>query len=62
MKAVADRLMMAATGELLGPEVLVILLQGTTLATGLRQIRPELNFTFYTPEHFFLTTLAQFHS
>lgn len=61
MKAVADRLMMAATGELLGPEVLVILLQGTTLATGLRHARPELNFTFFTPEHYFLTTLAQFH-
>lgn len=61
MKAVADRLVMAATGELLGPDVLVLLLHGTTLATGLRQTRPELNYTFYTPEHFFLTTLSQFH-
>lgn len=61
MKAVSDRLIMEASGELLGPEVLVILLNGTTLATGLRSVRPELNYTFYTPEHFFLKTLQHFH-
>ena len=61
MKAVADRLIVAATGELLGPNVLVILLNGTTLATGLREARNDLNYTFFTPEHFFFTTLQAFH-
>lgn len=61
LKAAADRLIIAECAELVGPNVLVILLNGTTLATGLRNSRPELKYTFYTPEHFFLTTLKQFH-
>lgn len=62
LKAVSDRLIMAAAEELTGPDVLVVLLQGTTLATGLKAARPDLNLTFWTPEHFFLTTLRQFHT
>jgi 16S rRNA (guanine1207-N2)-methyltransferase len=62
LKAYADRLVAAAGAELQGPDVLVILLQGTTLATALRGARPDLNYTFYTPEHFFLNTLQSFHS
>ena len=61
LKAVADRLIVAASGELLGPRVLVILLNGTTLATGIRESRPEFKFTFFTPEHFFFGTLQKFH-
>ena len=61
LKAVADRLIVAASGELLGPRVLVILLNGTTLATAIRESRPDLSYTFFTPEHFFFTTLQKFH-
>ncbi len=61
LKAAADRLILAAAGDLVGPEVLLVLLHGTTLASALREQRPDLNFTFYTPEHFFLTTLQEFH-
>lgn len=61
LKSVSDRLMLDFAGELNGPEVLVLLTQGTTLASALRDIRPELNFTFYTPEHFFWRTLNEYH-
>ncbi|MCA9036197.1 MAG: methyltransferase [Planctomycetaceae bacterium] len=62
MKSVADRLIIEACGELLGPNVLVVLLNGTTLATGLRETRPDFSYTFFTPEHFFFQTLQTFHS
>lgn len=61
LKALSDRLVAASGSELTGPDTLVILLQGTTLATALRSARPDLNFTFFTPEQFFLTTLLEFH-
>ncbi len=61
LKSVSDRLMLGCASELNGPEVLVLLTQGTTLASALRDARPELNFTFYTPEHFFWRTLNDFH-
>lgn len=61
LKSVSDRLMLEMADELAGPEVLVLLTQGTTLASALRDARPELNFTFYTPEHFFWRTLNEYH-
>lgn len=61
LKAASDRLILAAAGELEGPRVLVVLLHGTTLASALREERPDLQFTFYTPEHFFSRTLRSFH-
>lgn len=61
LKSASDRLLLAASSDLTGPDVLVLLLYGTTLASGLRSARPELNYTFYTPEHFFLSTLELFH-
>lgn len=61
LKAASDRLILAAAAELTGPEVLVVLLHGTTLASALRSARPDLRFTFYTPEHFFSRTLHSFN-
>ena len=61
LKSVSDRIMLDLAGELKGPNVLVLLTQGTTLASALRDARPELNFTFYTPEHFFWRTLNEYH-
>jgi len=48
--------------ELTGPSVLVLLIHGTTLASALREARPDLKFTFFTTEHFFFRTLQAFHS
>lgn len=62
LKGFADRLVASAESELQGPDVLVLLLQGTTLATALKNARPELNFTFFTPEHFFFNTLQEYHT
>lgn len=62
LKSHADRLVAAYAADLKGPDVLVVLLHGTRLASILRENRPDLNFTFYTPEHFFYRTLQQFHS
>lgn len=61
LKSVSDRIMLDLAGELKGPNVLVLLTQGTTLASALRDAKPELNFTFYTPEHFFWRTLNEYH-
>jgi 16S rRNA G1207 methylase RsmC len=61
LKSVSDRLILELATQLAGPEVLVLLLHGTTLASALRHARPDLNFTFYTPEHFFWRTLNEFH-
>lgn len=62
LKSFSDRLIADQTPELAGPEVLVILLHGTRLASVLREQRPDLNFTFYTPEHFFYRTLTQYNA
>lgn len=62
LKSFSDRLIADFVGDLRGPEVLVLLMHGTTLASALREARPELNFTFFTPEHFFYRTLLQYHS
>jgi 16S rRNA G1207 methylase RsmC len=62
LKSHADRLVAAYAKDLKGPDVLVVLLHGTRLASILREHRPDVNFTFYTPEHFFYRTLQQFHS
>ena len=62
LKSFSDRLIADFVGDLRGPEVLVLLMHGTTLASALRDARPELNFTFFTPEHFFYRTLLQYHS
>ncbi len=61
LKSHSDRLVAAYTSELKGPDVLVVLLHGTTLASALRKARPDLNFTFWTPEHFFFRTLQRYH-
>ena len=42
--------------------MLVILMHGTTLASALRELRPDLKFTFFTTEHFFYRTLQAFHA
>jgi len=62
LKSFSDRLIADQTADLKGPEVLVLLMHGTTLASALREARPELNFTFFTPEHFFYRTLQHYHS
>lgn len=62
LKAASDRLILDAAEELTGPEVLVVLLHGTTLASALRSARPDLRFTFFTPEHFFSRTLHSFNA
>ncbi len=62
LKSRSDRLVFDLTPTLTGPNVLVLLMHGTTLASALREARPELNFTFYTPEHFYFRTLQQFHT
>ncbi len=61
LKSFSDRLVADYASDLKGPDVLVLLMHGTTLASALRKARPELNFTFYTPEHFFYRTLQKFH-
>ncbi|MEY3458341.1 MAG: Ribosomal small subunit methyltransferase [Planctomycetota bacterium] len=61
LKAASDRLILDTAAELAGPKVLVVLLHGATLASALRSARPDLHFTFYTPEHFFSRTLHSFH-
>ena len=61
LKSFSDRLVADYAGDLKGPHVLVLLLHGTTLASALRKARPDLNFTFYTPEHFFYRTLQKYH-
>ncbi len=61
LKSFSDRLVADYVGDLKGPDVLVLLMHGTTLASALRKARPDLNFTFYTPEHFFFRTLQKFH-
>ncbi|MFM7036872.1 MAG: class I SAM-dependent methyltransferase [Planctomycetaceae bacterium] len=62
LKAASDRLILDVAEELTGPEVLVVLLHGTTLASALRSARPDLRFTFFTPEHFFSRTLHSFNA
>ncbi|MFM7056273.1 MAG: class I SAM-dependent methyltransferase [Planctomycetota bacterium] len=62
LKAASDRLILDVAEELTGPEVLVVLLHGTTLASALRAARPDLRFTFFTPEHFFSRTLHSFNT
>ena len=61
LKSHSDRLVAGYAAELKGPDVLVVLLHGTTLASALRTARPDLNFTFWTPEHFFFRTLQKYH-
>jgi 16S rRNA (guanine1207-N2)-methyltransferase len=61
LKSFSDRLVADYAADLKGPDVLVLLMHGTTLASALRKSRPELNFTFYTPEHFFFRTLQKYH-
>ena len=61
LKSFSDRLVADYVGDLKGPDVLVLLMHGTTLASALRKARPDLKFTFYTPEHFFFRTLQKFH-
>lgn len=61
LKSFSDRLVADYSADLKGPDVLVLLMHGTTLASALRKARPDLNFTFYTPEHFFFRTLQKFH-
>ncbi len=61
LKSWTDRLIADCAAELRGPKVLVILTHGTTLASALREVRPDLSFTFFTPEHFFFRTLQQYH-
>lgn len=62
LKFVSDRLLAELSSQLRGPNVLVILMHGTTLASALRELRPDLNFTFFTTEHFFYRTLQAFHA
>ena len=62
LKSVSDRLLTELSGELKGPNVLVLLMHGTTLASALRESRPDLKFTFFTTEHFFFRTLQAFHA
>ena len=61
LKSRSDRLVADYTADLKGPEVLVVLIHGTTLASALRTARPDLNFTFWTPEQFFFRTLQKYH-
>lgn len=61
LKSFSDRLVADYVRDLKGPDVLVLMMHGTRLASALRNARPELNFTFFTPEHFFFRTLQQFH-
>ncbi|MBL8810288.1 MAG: methyltransferase [Planctomycetaceae bacterium] len=61
LKSWTDRLIADCAQDLRGPNVLVILAHGTTLASALREVRPDLSFTFFTPEHFFFRTLQQYH-
>lgn len=37
-------------------------MHGTTLASALRESRPDLQYTFFTTEHFFFRTLQAFHT
>lgn len=62
LKFVSDRLLAELSSQLQGPNVLVILMHGTTLASALRELRPDLKFTFFTTEHFFYRTLQAFHA
>jgi len=62
LKSWSDRLIADNVAELSGPDVLTVLMHGTTLATALRHARKDLNFTFFTPEHFFSRTLHSFHN
>lgn len=62
LKSVSDRLLAELSAELKGPSVLVLLMHGTTLASALRELRPDLSFTFFTTEHFFFRTLRAFHA
>lgn len=62
LKSVSDRLLAGLSSELNGPRVLVLLMHGTTLASALRESRPDLKFTFFTTEHFFYRTLQAFHA
>ena len=62
LKFVSDRLLAELSSQLCGPNVLVILMHGTTLASALRELRPDLKFTFFTTEHFFYRTLQAFHA
>lgn len=62
LKSFSDRLVADYAGDLKGPDVLVLLMHGTTLASALRKARLDLNFTFYTPEHFFFRTLQKYHT
>jgi 16S rRNA G1207 methylase RsmC len=62
LKFVSDRLLAELSSQLRGPNVLVILMHGTTLASALRELQPDLKFTFFTTEHFFYRTLQAFHA
>lgn len=62
LKSWSDRAILQAAGDVSGPECLVVLTHGTRLATALRELRPDVRFTFFTTEHFFARTLHSFHS
>jgi 16S rRNA (guanine1207-N2)-methyltransferase len=61
LKSWSDRLIADSLSELTGPDVLAVLMHGTTLASALKEARSDLSFTFFTPEHFFSRTLHSFH-
>ena len=61
LKSWSDRAVLQAAEGITGPECLVVLTHGTRLASELRQLRPDLRFTFFTSEHFFARTLHSFH-
>jgi 16S rRNA (guanine1207-N2)-methyltransferase len=62
LKSWSDRAVLQAAEGITGPECLVVLTHGTRLASELRQLRPDLRFSFFTTEHFFARTLNSFHS
>ncbi len=61
LKSSSDQLLADAAPELPAGPVLLILQHGTTLASAIRERRPDVSLTCFTTEHFFMRTLQEFH-
>ncbi len=61
LKSSSDQLLSDAAPELPAGNVLLVLQHGTTLASAIRERRPDVSLTCFTTEHFFMRTLQEFH-
>ncbi|MEZ6063350.1 MAG: methyltransferase [Planctomycetaceae bacterium] len=58
-RGIPDRLLLNATDEILPPKGLLVLVSGTALAKHLVNLRRDVAWTIFTPEHFYLDAVVR---